>query len=48
MIYLRGIGIDSGDATAIYYSGRKGWHFPCNLGGSPSRKTLKQSRNSKR
>jgi len=33
MIYLRGIAIDSGDATAIYYSGRKSWHFPCNLRG---------------
>jgi hypothetical protein len=33
MIYLRGLAIDSGDATAPYYSGRKGWHFPRNLGG---------------
>jgi 4-amino-4-deoxy-L-arabinose transferase-like glycosyltransferase len=25
--------VDSGDPTAIYYSGRKGWHFPRNFGG---------------
>lgn len=25
--------VDGGDPTAIYYSGRKGWHFPRNFGG---------------
>jgi hypothetical protein len=24
--------VDSGDPTAIYYSGRRGWHFPRNFG----------------
>jgi hypothetical protein len=26
MIYLRGLAIDSGDATAIYYSGPRRFH----------------------
>jgi hypothetical protein len=25
--------VDEGDPTAIYYSGRKGWHFPRDFGG---------------
>jgi 4-amino-4-deoxy-L-arabinose transferase-like glycosyltransferase len=26
--------VDAGDPTTIYYSGRKGWHFPRNFGGA--------------